>query len=115
FCKSMSNFLGGANLSDFTITCGDDIWPIHRLCLSLHSGVIAKAYNGEQQEGLQKVYEFSEYPKENDTALVSYLYNFDYDVHGEEHGRRMCFHVAQATLADKYDIQGLETVATEKF
>lgn len=47
FCEGISNFLGSADLSDFTITCGGHKWPVHRLCLSLHSSVLAKACNGD--------------------------------------------------------------------
>lgn len=47
FCKGISNYLGSADLSDFTITCCGHKWPVHRFCLSLYSSVLAKACNGD--------------------------------------------------------------------
>lgn len=46
FSDGLARLAGSADLSDFTITCGQKKWPVHRVVLSLHSSVLARSCSG---------------------------------------------------------------------
>ncbi|CAK4033215.1 hypothetical protein TI39_contig5839g00029 [Lecanosticta acicola] len=101
-------------LKDFTITHGDRTWKVHRTALVVHSAVLTKACAGNFEEAKKATIDLSADPETAVAALVEYLYAFDYTTNVQD-GGPISFHVSMFILADKYDIQPLKSLATDKF
>ena len=100
-CGGLARYLDSAALSDFTITCNGQQWKVHRLILSLHSPVFAKACDGLFAEAKDSKYDLSAHGSDEVEALLDYMYTFKYDSKKEGAGDQLVLHTSMCCIADK--------------
>ncbi|KAK4550259.1 hypothetical protein LTR36_003226 [Oleoguttula mirabilis] len=116
----LAGLQGDEALTDFVIICGEREWKVHRVILTLHSPVLAKAITGAFKESAERQINLSEEHPDCVDALVCYAYKLQYSLpdagQGDvDHLDSLSFHVKVCVLADKYDIPHLKQMAIEKF
>ncbi|KAK4550261.1 hypothetical protein LTR36_003228 [Oleoguttula mirabilis] len=100
------------------VTCTTHEWQVHRLVLTLHSPVLAKACDGAFKETAERKIDMSDDHPAAIETLVHYLYNLDYDAQLSttcDSLSPMSLHVHVCVVADKYDIEPLKNLAINKF
>ncbi|KAF2164116.1 hypothetical protein M409DRAFT_56828 [Zasmidium cellare ATCC 36951] len=107
--------LANFTLSDFTIKTTTGSLAVHRVLLSLHSSVLAKACDGDFRETPQASIDLVHEPAACVKAMVHYMYHFDYDLPEDEEVNASVFHVGMALIGDKYDVAALKDAASIKF
>lgn len=133
FHGRLSNLHNKDDLTDFVIICGDRRWGVHRLVLALHSDVLGKACsNGfkvnqiriytswasltARQESREATVDLSaDHQPEEIEALIEYMYTFNYSPGPLGQSELVELHINMAVLADKYNIKGLQQLATDAF
>ncbi|EME43938.1 hypothetical protein DOTSEDRAFT_24049 [Dothistroma septosporum NZE10] len=68
-----------STLTDFTITCHDREWRVHRVVLALHSEVLVKACAPDFEEAATGKIYLSSKREDVVATLVQFLYSFDYE------------------------------------
>ncbi|KAH9840440.1 hypothetical protein Tdes44962_MAKER01640 [Teratosphaeria destructans] len=109
----LANHQTDPDLCDFTITCGPQAWPVHRLVLCLHSPVLAKWCKGAFAEVRTHRVDLSD---QEDPACVEGLIHYLYRLGYKDPARgALRYHVQMCVLADKYDIPPLKQLAVARF
>ncbi|KAK5124145.1 hypothetical protein LTR85_001848 [Meristemomyces frigidus] len=103
-----------STFSDFTIVCRDRSWRVHRVFLSFHSSVLAKACKSGFQEAAEQKINLSEDDPHCIDALVFYFYKLEY-AKPPSGFSPLYFHVQMCILADKYDVAALKGMACKHF
>ncbi|KJX92609.1 hypothetical protein TI39_contig5839g00029 [Zymoseptoria brevis] len=118
FRQRFAAFHNNDALSDFTISCGQSRWKVHKFVLSVHSRVLASACSGNFKEGREGVLDLSKHGVGEVEALVHWFYAFDYECQELEDNSpfdALSFHIKMAIIADKYFLDGLNDLACRKF
>lgn len=102
--SGLPDHLNNQEFSDFTVKTTAGSISVHRLILSLHSSVLAKACKGEFRETSQACIDLQHEPAACVEAMIYYMYHFDYNLPDTEAYNPSAFHVNMAVIADKYDI-----------
>ncbi|PPJ58850.1 hypothetical protein CBER1_09270 [Cercospora berteroae] len=101
------------DLSDFTITCGNTEWRVHKLVLRLHEGALRAVTQGDWKETQNGRLDLSVDPVVAVDALVQYLYKLEYNL-AEDHAT-LTSHTQVCIIADKYRMSDLKLAAEIKF
>ncbi|GAB1736537.1 hypothetical protein NU219Hw_g7684t1 [Hortaea werneckii] len=117
---ALESAAGDCNTSDFTIICEGKEYQVHRLVLTLHSPVLAKAVNGGFKEAKDNRMDLSVDTNACVEALVNYLYGLRYTESADggktgDHAKAAEHHVRMCVMADKYDIEPLKRLAIDAF
>lgn len=96
--------------SDFKIICGNDTYDVHRFVISIHSGYFKRLCEGGFQDATERRVTLHDDPPFAVKLMVDWFYNFDYMASSAETWV-LKVHSAMFTLADKYDIPKLKTLA----
>lgn len=102
-------------LCDFTITCGDREWRVHKLILGIHGGPLRAAAQGDWLEAQSGKLDLSADPIVAVDALVQYLYSFGYELAKPRSSAHLIAHTQICILADKYRLAQLHAMAAYKF
>ncbi|OBS25166.1 hypothetical protein FPOA_05701 [Fusarium poae] len=109
--------------TDFTFICeGGDI-HVHKIIVCSQSPVFRAACAGQFKEALSGTYDLMSDQPEMVQLMVDYLYTGDYsvDMNGaseEDTGYNsaaLSTHAVMYSLGDKYDIEGLRNLSTQKY
>ncbi|GIZ43068.1 hypothetical protein CKM354_000631000 [Cercospora kikuchii] len=103
------------DLSDFTITCGDTEWRVHKLVLRLHEGALRAATQGDWKETQNGRLDLSVDPVAAIDALVQYLYKLDYQLAEAQRNAALMLHTQVCIVADKYRMEDMKFTAEGKF
>ncbi|KAF2207665.1 hypothetical protein CERZMDRAFT_102153 [Cercospora zeae-maydis SCOH1-5] len=103
------------HLRDFTISCGDRKWRVHKIVLGFHGGPLRAAVHGEWVEAKSGKLDLSADPLVAVDAMVQYLYTFGYELPKSEPSTDLTDHTQVCILADKYKFRELQSLAARKF
>ena len=115
--------------SDFTIACNGVTFPVHRLVISMHSSFFERTGKSSFKENEERRVDLDDDPLAAVALMINYFYSFEYRWDDESlealpegpYGSSSlgwgCFLIqAQlAVIADKYDVEGLKTLAVQQF
>ncbi|KAF7189526.1 hypothetical protein HII31_09166 [Pseudocercospora fuligena] len=111
---NLGKLLDTGDFSDLQITCDDFQWAVHKAIICTQSdffNACSKNFK-EAEEGVIKLPDDNKHAVD---ALITYLYKADYDDElAVEDFSPTVFSVHVNTIADKYNIQGLATLAAAK-
>ncbi|KAI7016532.1 hypothetical protein KC318_g7529 [Hortaea werneckii] len=96
--------------ADFTLICGRDKYPVHRLLLALHSVYFERLFDTDFKVLL--------IPSHSVALMIKYFYSFDYatDTNTDEHfANPLEMHAHVYVVADKYGVEDLKQLACRKF
>ncbi|KAI8652070.1 BTB domain-containing protein [Fusarium sp. Ph1] len=124
--SGMANVRANGDFTDFAILCEEERIDVHRVIISGKSSVFYRACTSRFSEATSRTYTIDDYPLAIVSRMVEYMYTDDYSDPDKESttedntdgGKELpvlFLHTAMAALADKYDIQGLIALATEKY
>ncbi|KAK6430761.1 hypothetical protein LTR95_013081 [Oleoguttula sp. CCFEE 5521] len=111
--EEFKSLFESSQATDFTIFCDTNSWKVHSFVLKLYSDVLACACDGDFKEAAARSIDLSVDGGTSVSALVHYMYYFDYATDDECH-EPYTLHVNMVLLADKYDIPHLLDLANEK-
>ncbi|KAK5727354.1 hypothetical protein LTR15_003248 [Elasticomyces elasticus] len=104
---------------DFTITCGDRKWLMHKAIVCAQSPVINAAMTGEFKEAKDGIYHCKDKETSVVAAMLHYMYHLDYNEEGDVNGQAstppIIFNVHVHMAADYYQIPALAKLAISKF
>ncbi|OJZ80027.1 hypothetical protein ASPFODRAFT_38456 [Aspergillus luchuensis CBS 106.47] len=111
-----SYFLSSA-FSDLTIHTKDQEFKVHRLVICGQSEYFSRLCQGDWKETADNAVHFEEDDPRAIEAMVHFMYGFDYDSSGSQHGRisPMLFSIRVYNIADKFVVPQLKQLAKEKF
>lgn len=116
FRAAIATYLEDAQLSDFTIVCGDTEYNVHRVIISAHSKYFARCCSGGFEEAMTRRVELQEDDPAAIARMIEYFYKFDYEDHDDDATQDTIEINAQVlVVADKYDVEGLMMLADEKY
>ncbi|KAF2169001.1 hypothetical protein M409DRAFT_21012 [Zasmidium cellare ATCC 36951] len=141
YLKNLEKLGADAASSDYTIACCGSEFQVHKQVVSLHSEYFARVFKSQYKESSTNRIDLVEDPKAAVESMVQYFYKFDYaTAHIEtadsidpdvvlnnltssdatpcpdtQLSSDLQSHADIYTLADKYDIPGLKTLAKTKF
>jgi hypothetical protein len=119
---TLYSYFQDGKFSDFTILCDGKEYPVHRCFIAPQSKYLERACAGMFKEGAECKIELKEDLTSMVDRMVYYFYNFDY--YNGSHSTKMVetkpwpalfVHIQMYSIADKYDVPGLRTLALEKF
>ncbi|PVH90219.1 hypothetical protein DM02DRAFT_548234, partial [Periconia macrospinosa] len=108
-------YLGSSSLSDGAIKCEDQEFKIHKLVLSAQSNYFSKAFDGEWKESANGIIDLQGDEVCAIEAMLEFMYTHDYNAIGEGSSSPMLFNIKVYSLADKYDVPELKSLAENKF
>jgi hypothetical protein len=116
------SYFEDGRFSDFTILCDGKEYHVHRCFIAPQSKYFERACAGMFKEGAERKIELKEDLTCMVDRMVYYFYNFDY-YNGSDSSqptepipwRALSNHIQMYSIADKYDVPGLRTLALEKF
>ncbi|RSL41129.1 hypothetical protein CEP54_015916 [Fusarium duplospermum] len=123
-CSGISNVLENGDFIDFGILCRDERIDVHRVVISGRSPVFYRACTSRFSEATSRTYRIDDFPLAVVERMVEYMYTGDYSNPDNESNTSegdaeelpvLLLHTTMTSLADKYDIQGLVALATEKY
>ncbi|KAI7488117.1 hypothetical protein KC357_g2405 [Hortaea werneckii] len=103
---------------DFTLICGSDKYPVHRLLLALHSVYFQKLFDNESKEAISGECELHDDHPAAVALMIKYFYSFDYATDAKIDGafaNPLEMHVHVYVVADKYGVEDLKQLACRKF
>jgi len=119
--NSHSYFEDG-KFSDFTILCDGKEYNVHRCFIAPQSKYFERACTGMFKEGAERKIELKEDLTSMVDRMVYYFYNFNYRTGSDstkptetKSWPALSVHIQMYSIADKYDVPGLRTLALEKF
>jgi hypothetical protein len=119
--NSHSYFEDG-KFSDFTILCDGKEYHVHRCFIAPQSKYFERACTGMFKEGAERKIELKEDLTSMVDRMVYYFYNFNYRTSSNSTKPAemiawpaLSVHIQMYSIADKYDVPGLRTLALEKF
>lgn len=92
-----------SRFTDFTINTRDCSFDVHRLIISLHSSVLAKACQGSFRETSRASIDLLDDDPRLVEGMVDYFYRYCYLLY--EPRNKPHYHIGMAIIADKYDVQ----------
>ncbi|KAL1969767.1 hypothetical protein VTN77DRAFT_7276 [Rasamsonia byssochlamydoides] len=108
--------------TDFTLVCEGERFQVHKVIVCSQSAVLRAASMGPFKEASSGVYEMNEDSLPMVRKLIDYFYTADYDQNVESADTECAppisalqIHVRMFVLADKYDIEGLRVLSSEKY
>ncbi|KAL9086306.1 MAG: hypothetical protein Q9165_007221 [Trypethelium subeluteriae] len=114
FLASLQSLFSEPKYSDFTITCNDRKWNVHKLVLCTQSSFFSKACDGAFQEAESGEVDLKDDP-DVVNAMIYFFYTFEYDDTEVPDNERMPFAVRTFIIADNYDIEPLKEQAANRF
>ncbi|KAJ4328126.1 hypothetical protein N0V84_001497 [Fusarium piperis] len=119
----MAGVRENGDFTDFAIICEEEIINVHRVVISGKSSVFYRACLSKFSEATSRTYKIDDYPLAAVRRMVEYMYTGDYSdpdegTTDEDDANKLpvlFVHTALASLADKYDIEGLMALVTEKY
>ncbi|KAL6149966.1 hypothetical protein ACJQWK_02530 [Exserohilum turcicum] len=114
---NLREYYDSPKLSDGTITCAGKEFRIHKIVLSAQSKFFSNAFEGDWKESVERIIPLIDDDVSAVEAMLQFLYTFDYDAGGSvaDAASPMVFNVKVYSIADKYDIPALKSVARQKF
>ncbi|KAJ9194390.1 hypothetical protein DTO164E3_5368 [Paecilomyces variotii] len=114
---SFQSFFASSTFSDLTIVTKDQEFKVHKLIVCSQSGFFARLFKQNWKEAEENVVRLNEDDPRAVEAMVHFMYGFNYNNSGSEHGRvsPMLLNVKVYQVADKYDIPKLKAQAKENF
>ncbi|KAJ9306773.1 hypothetical protein DTO217A2_3760 [Paecilomyces variotii] len=114
---SFQSFFASSTFSDLTIITKDQEFKVHKLIVCSQSGFFARLFKQNWKEAEENVVRLNEDDPRAVEAMVHFMYGFNYNNSGSEHGRvsPMLLNVKVYQVADKYDIPKLKAQAKENF
>ncbi|KAF2207049.1 hypothetical protein CERZMDRAFT_4945, partial [Cercospora zeae-maydis SCOH1-5] len=103
-----------SDYSDLKITCDGSTWDVHRNIVCPASPFF-KSCCEKFKEAQTGVIDLPDDSKDAVHALLSYIYTADYKTDEGLGDQKMLFQVRVHTIADKYDLLELCTLAESKF
>ncbi|KAK5996850.1 hypothetical protein PT974_02195 [Cladobotryum mycophilum] len=118
--NSVSRSFNNAHLADVTIYLGNVKLPAHSLVLASQSDYFDRALKGQLKEGIKKEFKFTDGSMQGYWRVFEYMYTGAYsqgstpcvDVPDDE---ELVKDLRVYSLADYFIIDGLKTLALEKF
>ncbi|KAI7343100.1 hypothetical protein KC331_g3578 [Hortaea werneckii] len=104
--------------ADFTLTCGGDKYPVHRLLLALHSVYFERLFDTEFKEAHTRECELHDDHPAAVALMIKYFYSFDYATDPSIDARfanPLEMHAHVYVVADKYSVEDLKQLACRKF
>ncbi|GAB1737323.1 hypothetical protein NU219Hw_g1248t1 [Hortaea werneckii] len=104
--------------ADFTLTCGSDKYPVHRLLLALHSVYFERLFDTDFKEARTGECELHDDHPAAVALMIKYFYSFDYatDANTDKHfANPLEMHAHVYVVADKYAVEDLKQLACRKF
>ncbi|KAI7231966.1 hypothetical protein KC330_g6138 [Hortaea werneckii] len=104
--------------ADFTLICGSDRYPVHRLLLALHSVYFERLFDTKFEETLTGECELHDDHPATIALMIKYFYSFDYatDANTDENfANTLEMHAHVYVVADKYGVEDLKQLACRKF
>ncbi|RMJ15470.1 hypothetical protein CDV36_004882 [Fusarium kuroshium] len=122
-CSGISNVRENGDFTDFGILCGDERIDVHRVVISGRSPVLYRACTSRFSEATSRTYRIDDFPLAVVERMVEYMYTGNYSDPDESNTSGsdaeelpvLLLHTTMASLADKYDIEGLVALATKKY
>ncbi|XP_014550323.1 hypothetical protein COCVIDRAFT_115774 [Bipolaris victoriae FI3] len=114
---NLPEYYDSPTLSDGIITCAGKEFRIHKIVLSAQSRFFSNAFEGKWKESVEGAIPLNDDDVSAVEAMLRFLYTFDYDAGGNaaDVASPMVFNVKVYSVADKYDIPALKSVASQKF
>ncbi|EMD86655.1 hypothetical protein COCC4DRAFT_33157 [Bipolaris maydis ATCC 48331] len=114
---NLPEYYDSPTLSDGTITCDGKEFRIHKIVLSAQSKFFSNAFEGKWKESVEGTIPLNDDDVSAVEAMLRFLYSFDYDASGSvaDVASPMVFNVKVYSIADKYDVPALKSIAREKF
>ncbi|KAI8711510.1 BTB domain-containing protein [Fusarium sp. LHS14.1] len=121
--SGIANVRANGDFTDFAILCEEEKIDVHRVIISGKSPVFYRACTSRFSEATSRTYRIDDFPLAVVERMVEYMYTGDYSSPDEDstseenvnHVPVLSVHTTMASIADKYDIQGLVALATEKY
>ncbi|KAI1017750.1 hypothetical protein LB504_004001 [Fusarium proliferatum] len=113
FFASLKEYYDTGALSDVTVTCGVQVFKVHKIVLSAHSKCFAKALNDHWKEGSEGNIDIDDFHPGVVDALLRFMYSYEYD--NDQDTPRMLFDVRVYQIADKYGITALKDEVKKPF
>ncbi|GAB1727965.1 hypothetical protein NU195Hw_Modified_72t1 [Hortaea werneckii] len=104
--------------ADFTLFCGSDKYPVHRLLLSLHSVYFQRLFDTEFKEARTGECELHDDHPTSVSLMIKYFYSFDYATDADDDelfADPLVMHAHVYVVADKYGVEDLKQLACRKF
>ncbi|KAI1828216.1 BTB/POZ protein [Xylaria intraflava] len=105
--------------TDFTLICRGREFPVHKLILSCHSKVFTAALRIGMKESTTGKFEMNEEDPFTVERMIQYMYSGTYDarpgMYDSESASRLQMHARVFALADKYQIDELETLSAREY
>ncbi|KAK5134640.1 hypothetical protein LTR08_006296 [Meristemomyces frigidus] len=102
-----------ANLSDFTIVCGDQRHNVSVASLALHSSVLTRAVHGDFKESKEREIDLTEDFPDCVSSLVEFFNTTQYSPSATL--ANLTYHVDMCILSDKYNVQALKELTVQAF
>ncbi|RDI79596.1 hypothetical protein Vi05172_g10430 [Venturia inaequalis] len=114
---NLPNLRSSGVFSDFTITCDDSIFNVHKLILGSHSGYFATMFASGFKEAQENSVVLEEDKSYIVDAMIEALYDGDYIYENDDDLMESedMFHAKVYAIADKYDVPKLKILASEHF
>jgi hypothetical protein len=74
FTENMKTTQSHSNFSDFTVKCGDQTFPCHKVVLASRSDVLCAMLNNETEEKIENTTEIKDASPENVKSMLDYVY-----------------------------------------
>ncbi|KAI1263793.1 BTB/POZ protein [Xylariaceae sp. FL1019] len=114
FGRGLRHFFENDSLADATIRCEDKELKVHAVVCAAHSDYFMKAFCGPWKESKgDREMTLHEVDADVVTALVQYMYHFDYKP--PENAYATVFHAKVYSLADRYQMPQLKQHSKKKF
>jgi len=102
--------------TDLVVKSGGMSWKVHRVIVCSQSPVLKAACSGSFQEAFTGVINLEDDDPATVFLMLCFLYTADYEVDPEhEPSATLSIHAQMFTLADKYDLPALMSLAKQKY
>jgi hypothetical protein len=122
----MTSYYEDEQFSDFTITCEGRVFKVHRCFIAPHSRFFEKACSGMFKETQERKIDLKEDDPNMVELMIKFFYTFDYDtpdqsgtsthdIPNDTEISPLGLHARLYTLADKYEVLALKSIALARF
>lgn len=115
--KSLKALYKSSDYSDFRVLCGSDVYHVHKAVVCSQSEFFAAACKFGQEAAEGQI-NLTEDGPARVKAMIQYLYCLEYDIpesENTEDKEGLVFHAEMYSIADKYNIRGLKSLAQDLF